>query len=40
MDDKKVTMRIKEIKREEVMTLVESGKITASQASLSSGTVP
>ena len=32
MDNKKVTMTIKEIKRVEVMTLIETGKITGSQA--------
>ena len=32
MDDKKVTMTIKEIKRVEVMTLVESGKLNGRQA--------
>lgn len=32
MDNKKVTMTIKEIKRVEVVTLVEAGKITGSQA--------
>ena len=32
MDNKKVTMTIKEIKRVEVMTLIEAGKITGSQA--------
>ncbi len=32
MDNKKVTMTIKEIKRVEVMTLIDAGKITGSQA--------
>jgi len=32
MDNKKVTMTIKEIKRVEVVTLVETGKITGNQA--------
>ena len=32
MDNTKVTMTIKEIKRVEVMTLLETGKITGSQA--------
>jgi len=31
MDNKKVTMTIKEIKRVEVVTLVETGKITGNQ---------
>ena len=38
MDNKKVTMTIKEIKRIEVMMLVETGKITGSQAAKMMGT--
>jgi len=38
MDNKKVTMTIKEIKRVEVMTLIETGKITGSQAATMMGT--